>query len=259
MAVDFYEDGHIQVESEDPLAWNDFCRQYGSGFIDMTGQYNFDNEWRAHLGHARQNDSREALEPLADLDPDIIVNDVIELYDSSLPIFVKVSGRSGSGKSTLVRQLQQSLSEFNIKSEVISTDDYHRGASWLQAYNNGSDWVEWDHPIVYDTAAMARDLKSLSAGEAVDRRRIDFSVVEPVYEGSITPVPVIIIEGIYAGHSDFDSLESLNYAMPTPLATCIGRRLLRDISQRPEFANPEKSLHYMLTQAEPTYRKQLLA
>jgi hypothetical protein len=44
--------------------------------------------------------------------------------------------------------------------------------------------------------------------------------------------------------------------MATGLATCIGRRLLRDLRERPEFADPEISLRYMLSEAEPAYRAQ---
>ena len=47
--------------------------------------------------------------------------------------------------------------------------------------------------------------------------------------------------------------------MTTPLATCIGRRLLRDIAERPEFADPATSLGYMLSEAEPAYRAQVTA
>ena len=80
--------------------------------------------------------------------------------------------------------------------------------------------------------------------------------VEPVYEGIIAPSNVVIIEGIYALSPDITKQDELRYEMTTPLATCIGRRLLRDMRERPEFADPVKSLGYMLREAEPAYRRQ---
>lgn len=254
--VDYYEDGHVQVESENPIAWTNFIDRYGDSFMDMTGQQTFDNEWRAHLEYRRSRKGEEVFIPSEYLKPEEITRDILERLHGDWPVFAKIRGRSGSGKSTIVRQVQQLLSEYGVVSEVISTDDYHRGATWLRQYNNGRDWAEWDHPIVYDTVAMANDLKLLKSGVPIERRRIDFGVVEPVFEGKITPVPVVLIEGIYAGHQDFNDLESLDYEMPTPLGTCIGRRLLRDMRERPDFADPRVSLAYMLEQAEPMYRAQ---
>lgn len=146
------------------------------------------------------------------------------------------------------------LSTYGIASDVISTDDYHRGASWLEQYNSGVEWSEWDHPIVYDTLKMARDIELLQAGQVVPRYEIDFSIAEPVLKGEISPVPVLIIEGIYAGSSDLNNISATRYDVPTPLATCIGRRLKRDLNDRPQFANPKTSLLYMIEQAEPMYR-----
>lgn len=256
--IDFYENGHIHAEAENPIAWTQFCDQHGDMFVDITSDRIADNEWRAHFQYRRDHDGREALVPAPELDTDAIIHDILRHWASRSPVFVKICGRSGSGKSTIVREIQEKLAQYGLASDVISTDDYHRGTRWLRDYNNGQEWTEWDAEIVYDTAEMARDLTKLRNGQSVCRRAINWAVAEPIYTDEITPVPVVIIEGIYAGHADFDTLDSLRYDIPTPLATCIGRRLLRDMRERPEFADPKKSLAYMLEQAEPAWRSQSL-
>ncbi len=256
VAIDFYDDGYVQLEAEDPIAWTQFTEQHGSHFVEVTGDKSADNEWLAHLDYRRQNEGEEALVPQADLDVDVVAMEIAQAYMKSPSVVVQLCGRSGSGKSTIVRAVQAKLSGWNIASTVLSTDDYHRGASWLRAHNSGQEWSEWDHPVVYDTATMAQDLQRLKAGEVIQRRTIDFGPCEPVYDGEVRPQPIIIVEGIYAASPDFNDFDTLRYNIPTPLATCIGRRLLRDLKERPEFANPEKSLKYMLEQAEPAWRKQ---
>lgn len=256
VVVDFYEDGHIQCESEDLPTWNSFMQLYGDSFLDITGDRHADNEWRAHLAYRREHSGKEALTHSPELDIDQMANTIFLASRHTTPVIVRVTGRSGSGKSTIVRDVQEKLRMYGLASDVISTDDYHRGATWLTQYNNGETWTAWDHPIVYDTATMSDAIQQLIHGKAIARREIDFSIVEPVYRGEISPSPVLIIEGIYAGSDDFSRFETLDYAIPTPLATCIGRRLLRDMVERPQFADPAESLRYMLEQAEPMWRLQ---
>lgn len=253
--IDFYEDGHMHLEAEDPIAWTQFTDQHGDAFVDVTGDRMVDNEFRAHLTYRKEHEGQEAFAPTPELDVTKVAHEIFELYCKQSPIIVKINGRSGSGKSTIVRKLQTQLTEFGITSEVISTDDYHRGASWLRAHNNGVDWSEWDHPIVYDTEAMAHDIDKILQHQAIPKRTIDFTTVEPTVQGEVQPAPVLIIEGIYSKSADLARFNDCSYEVPTPLATCAGRRILRDIKSRPQFT-PESNLRYILEQAEPMWRTQ---
>lgn len=192
VTIDFFEDGQVRVESEDDWSWLQFTAEHGDQFVEITGDHFADNEWLAHLSFRRANDGHEALKPVQDISVDDIVSEVLKKR-SEQPVILHIAGRSGSGKSTIVRKLQEQLHQHEISSTVLSTDDYHRGASALECYNNGQPWQNWDDPFVYDTATMA---------------------------------------------------------------TCIGRRLLRDLKERPQFTDPTTSLTYMLEQAEPMYRAQ---
>lgn len=256
VTIDFYDDGSVQVESENELEWRLFVAEHGDMFVETTGDRASNNEWRAHVSFRCANGGREVFTPQTELDPDDIVRDIQYQLALNQLATVHIGGRSGSGKSTIVREVRAKLDALGISSTVLSTDDYHRGNSWLVEHNDGEPWVHWDEPVVYDTKAMAADLANLRAGQYIYQRQIDWTTVEPHFPGVIEPCDAIIIEGIYARSPDITSEGDLNYEMTTPLATCIGRRLLRDLRERPQFADPVKSLGYMLAEAEPAYRNQ---
>lgn len=255
VAIDFFENGSIQLESENDAEWQQFINEFGDVFVDVSDDLSSRNEWKAHFSFRRQHEGREALAIAADLRTDDIVSDILRSRET--PRVVHIGGRSGSGKSTIVREMREKLDEMGLSSAVLSTDDYHRGTKWLVNYNGGKPWTHWDDPIVYDTKAMAVDLANLVGGQPIYARGIDWTVAEPVITGVVSPVDVIIIEGIYAQSPDITRETDLSYEMTTSLATCIGRRLIRDMRERPEFANPTKSLEYMLREAEPAYRNQI--
>ncbi|MBP6037742.1 MAG: zeta toxin family protein [Candidatus Saccharimonas sp.] len=256
IVIDFYDDERVQIESESLSSWEEFCRQHGDVFVDVSSDKLANNQWQAHIAFRRSNNGNEALLPQPELSVDTIIADILALRLGRAPVVVHVGGRSGSGKSTIVRQIQSALEQYSLSSVVLSTDDYHRGASALAAINNGEPWIHWDDPIVYDTKAMAKDLANLYEGSCIYRREINWASVEPSYTSIIKPSDVVIIEGIYAQSPVICGEHDLVYEMTTPLATCIGRRLLRDMRERPEFADPVKSLGYMLNEAEPAYRAQ---
>lgn len=256
ITIDYYEDGSMQVESESPENWQEFIAKHGDCFVDITGDRMGNNEWRAHLSFRRANEGAETLRPGEDLKPNDVVNDIFAAAKQGQVTIAHIAGRSGSGKSTIVREVKAELGSLGIPAITLSTDDYHRGTTWLTEYNGGEPWTKWDDAVVYDTATMARDIAELQAGRPIWRRWIDFTICEPKYDEVIQPAPVIIIEGIYAASGDITAQNDLMYEMTTPLATCIGRRLLRDLRERPQFADAAASLGYMLTEAEPAYRNQ---
>ena len=248
VVVDFYEDGTVQIESENNERWQQFAEHYDVNVIEVTGLADGDNEQRAFR--------TSSFEPQDHLKSEQIIKDVFEaISGDGFPVMVHIGGRSGSGKSTIVREVSSLLEALGVSSSTLSTDDYHRGTAWLADYNNGQPWEHWDDPIVYDIETMRGDLQRLQQGESILRREIDWTSAEPVYTSMLQPTEVMIIEGIYATLPEITASGSLVYELPTPMATCIGRRLLRDMKERPQFADPVKSLAYMLTDAEPAYRK----
>jgi uridine kinase len=258
IVIDWFEDGHVHTESEHPISWAAFLEQQGfsnKDFVDITSDSYADNEWRAHIAYRKQHEGHEAFSP----EPDLDVGEIARtLWSSSMRKYqtiATIAGRSGSGKTTLINEVQARLRERGASSVILSTDDYHRGKTWLEQYKGGP-WTDWDAPIVYDLEALKRDLEVLREGKSVVKRQFDFHTEEPVPTGFIDPAPIILIEGIYARDPSLNEITDIRYELPTPLATCIGRRLLRDLCERPQFAEPGKSLRYILEQAEPAYRNQ---
>lgn len=255
IVIDFFENDSVQVELENNELWQQFIDQFGDIFMEVTGDAMANSEWRAHYGFRQQRNGQEVLPIQPDLNIENIVSDILTSTVNS-PYIVHISGRSGSGKSTIVKKLRERLEELNINSITMSTDDYHRGATYLYYHNNRQEWQHWDDPFVYDIKTMAVDLQHLMSGKEIHHRRMNWQAAEPYVQGTVSPAEVIIIEGIYAKSPDIITDNSVVYEIPTPLATCIGRRILRDLDERPQFCKPSENLLYLLDEAEPAYRAQ---
>ena len=256
VVIDFFEnDGLVQAELEDDGSLQEFIDQFGNTFMEVTGGATATSEWQAHYNFRREHEGREALSVQPELDINDIVSDILTSTADS-PRVIHIAGRSGSGKSTIVRQLRERLAELNIESITMSTDDYHRGATYLYYYNNRQEWQHWDDPFVYDTETMAVDLQNLINDKETYHRHMNWQTAEPYIAGTLSPAEVIIVEGIYTKSPDIITDNSLAYEIPTPIATCIGRRILRDLNERPQFCDPSENLLYLLSEAEPAYRAQ---
>jgi len=253
--IDFFDDGHIHVESENPESWQRFIREHEmeNDFIEVTGDRIVDNEWRAHREYRANNKGREALVPKPDLNADEVNANILRTHREKGQVTVAVGGRSGSGKSTLVRQLRQQLHEIGLTTGVISTDDYNYGNTHLYRIGGGH-WENYDSNETYDLALCRAHLGRLASGLIIPRHVYDFASNEPLVQGRVQPSDVLFVEGIKAHHSDFRQLADLYIEVPTSLATSIGRRVIqRDIIERPLFS-PEQNLTNYLKYTEPEYQ-----
>lgn len=261
VTVDWFEDGYIHVESENPRDWHEFTNRYNidpSHFMDISGDKQADNEWRAHYLYRKANNGSEALLPKPELNLDGIVGSLLRGRRQGVNV-VRINGRSGSGKSTTVRNLQDHLHSVGLTTAVLSTDDYNRGKKYLDDLVGGQ-WTDWDHPYTYDTTEASKDIERLLHGTAIGRQRFDFETQEPTIDGVIEPADIIIVEGIYTKAPEIVRLAPLALTVPTPLATSIGRRLKRDFDTESRantsLPTPQHTLRYILEKAEPTYRAQ---
>ncbi|KKW04844.1 MAG: hypothetical protein UY35_C0003G0021 [Candidatus Saccharibacteria bacterium GW2011_GWC2_48_9] len=263
--IDFYADGYTHVESEEPVAWRRFLNEFDlsdTDFEDVTGEVFTDNEWRAHQQYRREHGGREAFSPHREFETDIALGTILQYAKSRVNIsrgripVVRLYGRSGSGKSHQLDLLRTGLREHDVPSQVISTDDYNVGTTELTRQNGGLHPANFDHAGVYDLAAASRDTARLLNGESIRDRRFDFATSEPAYGNERVAPPdntVLFVEGLWARHDTFDFAD-LTFEIETPLATAIGRRITRDLIDRPEFADPSSNLGYYLECAEPEYR-----
>lgn len=263
--IDFYEDGSCRMESEHPLSLAAFLERQTEPIhlMEAYGDH-MSNEWLAHLAYRKEHGGKAITNPAQ---PEHEVLDIARtIYQHHINrrfVVASIHGRSGSGKTTMMRNVAEELSGTIPVIHQLSTDDYHRGKAWLETYNNGQPWQNWDDAIVYDTEALWRDLETLQTGQPIYRRKFNFTTQEPEIIGTIEPSQersLILIDGIHANSPHLKKATHMNHEMMTPLATCIGRRLQRDFSGErvnESLPNPETTLRYLLETAEPTYRQTL--
>lgn len=265
VSIDWLEDAEaplIEVEHRDsgtrPPETVPFDRLIPSALFDVTGDLLGDNERRAHMLFRKTHHGEATLEQPPELSLDDIVRTITEQRRRTRQTVVTIGGRSGSGKTTLLRDIAERLAMDlpDTRLLTLSTDDYHRGKTWLEA-EYSKPWTNWDAAEVYDVRSLALDLWEMSQGKPIEARRFDFASQEPVITGLHQPADIILIEGIFADHTTLDRLRNVHFHMPTPLATCIGRRLARDHAEgrlNTSIGTPEEILKYQLETAEPTFR-----
>ena len=266
MTIDWFENGDTLIEIEDTARLLD---AFAKGVTVSPEQYEnvsddplYDNESRAHSDYFVRTGSEALLPPATSIEQLALtaLQEITAHQITNTSSVITISGRSGSGKSTLSGQIIERIQANSPTVEVVtlSTDDYHRGKAWLDRYNNGEPWSDWDNEVVYDLAALSDDIAALQQGESIDRRSFNFSTQETERAEKLTPSPIIIVEGIYAGAQCLQEAADLSYEIPTPLATCIGQRIARDRTQgriNESLSNPQDILRYLLENAEPTYQK----
>lgn len=254
VAIDYFtEDNYVQAESENPAAWERFLDQYDlhDEFVEITGEPESDNRTRAH-NLFRQTNGCDAFEQPDELTADEVVEQILRRRGQQT-LVATVAGRSGAGKTTLLNTVRASLREHGISSSTLSTDDYNHGRTYRERLASGQ-WTNYDSNETYDLALCMMDVKRLKIGHAVAKRAYDFDSDEPIVDGFVEPSDVILLEGIKAPHPLFAEVADLSFVIPTSLATSIGRRIIRDLRERPRFAEPGTNLSVYLEYAEPEYR-----
>lgn len=258
--IDGVENPQVEYESTEGDIEPSFMTLLRNGLIDMSSDPSVRKENIAHALYDGETlkPSGETLEKFAHR----IFNDMIGSYVmGQKQVVVGISGMSGSGKSTAVKALVERFSETygdEFTPIVLSSDDYHRGKKWLEE-TYGAPWTNWDDPRVYNTVELAQDIQRLADDQPVHHKHFDFSTEEVVYDNEVAPSPFVIVEGLYAGSPDLDSVRHLHYDIPTSVATSIGRdlrRLVLENRANGSIGSPKDRLQYQLEVALPTYLDQ---
>lgn len=198
-----------------------------------------------------------------DLDHEKVVSETRDLEKKDGQIVIGITGRSGSGKSTLAKKVEEKFIEEDRRVTIISTDDYNRGKKEIIKltgvdHENGEN-INWDSHTAYDIDELHWDLQRARWWiPTYGRRRFDFATSESIkIDEFLEPAEVMIVEGIMANSPILREDIDKHYVINTPLATCIGRRVVRDTSGRGVTWSAEEILRYQLEVAEPEYRKRL--
>jgi len=109
------------------------------------------------------------------------------------PLVIGIAGGSGSGKSTVARKVGEALSRSSVA--FLDMDGYYRNFAHLPMEERKR--VNWDHPETFDTEFFVAQVKSLCAGQPVDKPIYDF-VTHTRSERTerIESADVLVLDGI---------------------------------------------------------------
>ena len=113
---------------------------------------------------------------------------------------IGIAGGTGSGKTTVVKKLLERLPKSKVA--LMPQDSY---------YNDGNDVpieerqkVNYDHPNAFDWALLRQQLSDLQNGKTIEQPVYDYITSSRQKETiTITPKPIILVEGIMAFHVDY--------------------------------------------------------
>lgn len=109
------------------------------------------------------------------------------------PLVIGVAGGTGSGKSTVARRVADALGGRSVA--FLDMDAYYRNLTHLSLDERRR--VNWDHPDAFDLDLLLEHLRSLVAGEPVEKPVYDF--VTHARSGvtvRVEPGAVIVLDGI---------------------------------------------------------------
>ena len=149
------------------------------------------------------------------------------LMPTARPLVVGVAGGSASGKTTLVRALRQLLGGLSIS--LLHHDDYYRDLSHLPPSRRARS--NFDRPSALDSRRLARDLRALRAGEAVEVPCYDFRThTRRTETRRIRPAELILVEGmLLLAVPSLRRLLDVKVFVEAPADVRLARRIKRDL------------------------------
>ena len=216
---------------------------------------------RSAFGFYENTPNPPSSDPI-DLDHKEIVRETKAALEDE-PFIIGITGRSGSGKSTLAKKVEEKYKSDGFSVTTLSTDDYNRGKKEIIKltgvdHENG-EHINWDSHTAYDIDGLHWDLQRARWWmPTIGKRKFDFATSEGIKTKEfLEPAQIMIVEGIMANSPILREDIDMHYVMSTPLATCIGRRVVRDTFGRVVSWSAEEILRYQLEVAELEYRKRL--
>jgi uridine kinase len=109
------------------------------------------------------------------------------------PLIIGVAGGTGSGKSTFARKVAAALDASSVA--FLDMDAYYHHYAQLSIEQRRQ--INWDHPDAFDWELLLSHLRSLAAGQAIDKPEYDF--VRHLRSEQTVRVPaadVVVVDGI---------------------------------------------------------------
>jgi uridine kinase len=148
----------------------------------------------------------------------------------SSPIVLGIAGGTGSGKTTVARKIVEALPEG--RAVLVQHDWYYLDRSHLSA--EARNRINFDEPTALDNAQLARDLRALKDGRAVECPAYDFAT-HTRRKGTVRVEPrsVVVVEGILLfAVAELREVFDLRLFVDTDDDIRLLRRIRRDVEDR---------------------------
>ncbi len=146
------------------------------------------------------------------------------------PLIIGVAGGTGSGKTTVSNSILERVGSDQIS--YIQHDHYYRDRSHLPPEERGK--INFDHPDSLENELLARHLKMLKEGQAVEVPQYDFTThVRKPQTTRVEPRRVILVEGILIlAVKALRDLMDIKLFVDTDADIRLIRRIRRDMTER---------------------------
>lgn len=146
------------------------------------------------------------------------------------PCIVGIAGGTGSGKTTVADKLAGAMPAGRCV--TIEHDAYYRDQGHLPPDDRAA--INYDHPAALDSSLLARHLRELRDGRAVDVPIYDFATHTRRSETRrVEPARVIIVEGILVfTEAALREQMDIKIYVDTDPDIRLMRRIRRDLEQR---------------------------
>ncbi|MGJ3242419.1 MAG: uridine kinase family protein [Opitutales bacterium] len=168
------------------------------------------------------------------------------------PYVVAVAGGSATGKSTQVAaRLAEHLGHLCCR---IEQDHFQQRSAVIDRLNPR---YRWDDPLNYGLEACADLLERLRAGREATMPVYSFMDRRHTGTQTLEARPVILLDGLYAGHESLQPWIDMALYVETPLYGRLLRRLFRNQFERYRNADPARTLQGFLGPVLKAHREQV--
>ena len=149
------------------------------------------------------------------------------MSDNHKPYLIAIAGPSCAGKTETAKAVAKLLN-----ARIIAIDSYYLNLDHL-TYEERCKF-NFDEPAALDHDLLVRQLRSLSAGNAVEVPVYDFTRhTRAAVTERVEPAPFLIIEGLFVLYwDDVRNLCETTVYVDAPDNLCLERRKKRDICER---------------------------
>ncbi|PCJ17086.1 MAG: uridine kinase [Candidatus Cloacimonadota bacterium] len=146
------------------------------------------------------------------------------------PIIIGIAGGSASGKTTVTKKILESLDSKEFS--YFSHDSYYKDL--FQHDEKDPAKINFDHPNSLETSLLEQQLIDITNGKTIQQPIYDFASHRRQENTiSVSPAPIIIVEGILVFHSEtIRNLMDIKIFVDTDADERLIRRLKRDILER---------------------------